>query len=116
MTDEEKEALENFSKELRTPEEEGGDDKRDDFMSQIEEAFTEADSQGNGRLNRAGLKAFFEQMNEKGLQEGLKGREVTEAWMDIAWPVFNGFDQENEGVSKEDLIETMFDVETAIRP
>ena len=85
-------------------------------MSEIEEAFTEADSQGNGRLNRAGLKAFFEHMNEKGLKEGLKGREVTEAWMDIAWPAFNGFDQENEGVSKDDLIETMFDVESAIRP
>ena len=92
MTTEELDAVENFAKDLRTPEEEGGDDKRDDFMSELEEAFTESDSQGNGRLNRAGLKAFFEQMNEKGVKEGLKAREVTEAWMDIAWPVFNGFD------------------------
>ena len=40
MTDEEKEALEHFAKDLRTPEEEGGDDIRDDFMSGLEEAFT----------------------------------------------------------------------------
>ena len=40
MTDEEREALENFAKDLRTPEEEGGDDIRDDFMSELEEAFT----------------------------------------------------------------------------
>ena len=55
-------------------------------------------------------------MNEKGVNNGLKGRDVTEAWMDMAWPVFNGFDEGTEGVSKEDLIETMFDVESAIRP
>ena len=116
MTTEEQEALEHFAKDLRTPEEEGGDDIRDEFMTGLEEAFTSSDSQGNGRLNRAGLKAFFEQMNEKGVNNGLKGRDVTEAWMDIAWPVFNGFDEGTEGVSKHDLIETMFDIESAIRP
>ena len=40
MTDEEKQALEDFAKDLRTPEEEGGDEIRDDFMTGLEEAFT----------------------------------------------------------------------------
>ena len=87
-------------------------------MAQIDEVFQECDESGNGNglLARAGLKAFFEKMNEKAVKEGLKGRDITETWMDIAWPVFNGYKEDTDGVSKDDLIETMFDVESATRP
>ena len=53
-------------------------------------------------------------MNENGVAKGLKRRDVTDEWMNIAWPIFNGYTEKKEGVSKEDLMETLYDVEIAL--
>ena len=53
-------------------------------------------------------------MNENGVQKELKGREVTDEWITKAWPVFNGYNTKTEGVSKEDLLETLYDIEIAL--
>ena len=72
------------------------------------------DSEGTGLLNQEGLKNFFMLMNDNGIEKGLKGREVTDEWITIAWPVFNGYTENTEGVSKHDLMETLYDVEIAM--
>ena len=53
-------------------------------------------------------------MNQNGVNKGLKGREVTDEWVAIAWPIFNQYTVGTEGVSKEDLMETIYDVEIAL--
>ena len=53
-------------------------------------------------------------MNDNGIAKGLKGRDVTQEWIDMAWPGFNGYTAGKEGVSKDDLLETLYDVEIAI--
>ena len=114
LTEEEKAAFEEFEKSLRQPEEEGGNEPRDAFDKECDEAFTASDSAGNGLLDQQGLKDFFTIMNQNGVNKGLKGREVTDEWVAIAWPIFNQYTVGTEGVSKEDLMETIYDVEIAL--
>ena len=49
-------------------------------------------------------------MNDHAVQKNLKGREVTEEWIEMAWPIFNGYTIKKQGVSKEDLMWTLYDV------
>ena len=64
-------------------------------------------------LNREGLKNYFIIMNEKTMAKDLKGREITEEWMNKAWPCFNGYDLKTEGVTKEILLQCLFEIELA---
>ena len=43
-------------------------------------------------------------MNAVAVARGLKGRETTNEWIDMAWPCFNGYTLGVNGVSKEDLL------------
>ena len=91
LTESEKQKFEDFEKSLRVPEDEGGDAARDAFQKEIDETFASADSAGNGLLDKEGIKSFFVQMNDHGVAKELKSRPVTDAWVDKAWPVFNGY-------------------------
>ena len=53
-------------------------------------------------------------MNDIGQQKELKGRAVTDEWMTKAWPVFNGRNTRTDGVSKDDLLLTLYDIEIAL--
>ena len=65
-------------------------------------------------LTEQGIRDWFTIMNSNAVEKGMKGREVTDDWMAMAWPIFNGFDLKTEGVSKEDLLETIYDVDITI--
>ena len=114
LSEAEKQKFEDFEKSLRVPEDEGGDAAREAFTKEVDETFANADEAGNGLLNQEGLKNFFIVMNENGVQKELKAREVTDEWITKAWPVFNGYNTKTEGVSKEDLLETLYDIEIAL--
>ena len=106
LTQDEKEAYENFERTLRVPQEDGGDDARDAFTKEIDDAFAlaNAESDGDGLLTAPQLKQFIEIMNNHAIAAGLKGRETTQEWIDMAYPIFNGMKTDVQGVDKEDVL------------
>ena len=57
----------------------------------MNDAFQAANVSGNGVLSRDEFKQFVIAMNNKGLEHGLKNRETTDEWVDMAYPGFNGY-------------------------
>ena len=55
-------------------------------------------------MTREQFKEFTEKMNTAAVARGLKDRETTEEWIDMAWPCFNGYTEDEDGVSKDDLL------------
>ena len=53
-------------------------------------------------------------MNEHGVDRENKSRDVTDEWMTKAWPVFNGYNLKTVGVAKEDILQTLYEVSTAL--
>ena len=106
LNEEEREAYENFERTLRVPEEDGGDDARDAFTKEIDDAFAEAnaESNGDGLLTAPQLKQFIETMNNHAVTAGLKGRETSQEWVDMAFPIFDAMKTDVQGVDKEDLL------------
>ena len=48
-------------------------------------------------------------MNNKGLERGLKNRETTDEWVDMAYPGFD-YNLDHEGVSMDDLMHVLHQV------
>ena len=99
FTAEEKAKGEEFENELKTnPEALQG------FMAQIDAAFTGADSDADGLLQRDEFKAFVETMNNNGVARGLKHRDTTDEFIDTVYPCFNGFNPSVDGVGKNEIL------------
>ena len=55
-------------------------------------------------MTKEEFREFTEKINRNAMAHGLKGRETTDAWIDMAWPCFNGYTLAVDGVSKEDFL------------
>ena len=95
FTEEEKEASEKYTAEMRDSEE-----KRVEFQVQVDEAFNQSDADSNSLLSRDEFKEFVTKMNNHGVERGLKNRDTTDEFIDMVYPAFNGFNQATDGVSK----------------
>lgn len=91
LTEEEKAAYANFEDTLRDPEEEGEEDRRDEFQAEIDEAFAECDGGATGVLQKDEVKLFLTRMHENAERRGLRSQAPTDEWMDQAWPCFNNW-------------------------
>uniref|UniRef100_A0A7S3I0U6 EF-hand domain-containing protein n=1 Tax=Favella ehrenbergii TaxID=182087 RepID=A0A7S3I0U6_9SPIT len=99
FTEEERAKGEQFEQELKTSPE-----ALQAFMAQIDAAFTGADADQDGLLQRAEFKSFVETMNGCGVERGLKHRDTTDEFIDKVFPCFNGFSAEVDGVSKNEIL------------
>ena len=91
MTEEEKKACKDWEEKMMKPEDEGGSAIREAFDKELNEAFEAANVSANGVLSRDEFKQFVILMNNNGLAHGLKNRETTDEWVDMAYPSFNGY-------------------------
>ena len=74
-------------------------------MSEIKNAFDQANQSGDGFLKKAEFGTFLNQMNESARARQLKYRnEISQEYIDMLWNGFNGYNQEQEGVSYKDLL------------
>ena len=60
-------------------------------MTEIDETFTAADVNADGVLDRDEFKVFVTQMNQNGVNRGLKNRDTTDEFIDTVYPAFDGF-------------------------
>ena len=104
FTPEEKEAQEKFEASLRISSQEGGDEVREAFEKEMDDAFEASNTSNDGILDKAQFKAFNEAMVKVCTTHGLKKRETTDEFIDMAWAGFNGYQPDRDGVSKEDLL------------
>ena len=63
------------------------------FQREIDETFVACDVNGDALLDRDELKNFVTQMNQNGVNRGLKHRETTDEFIDTVYAAFNGFNQ-----------------------
>ena len=69
-------------------------------MESVNEAFIASDVNGDGLLDRDEFKSFTIRMDARGVEKGLKHREITEDWIDMVYRCFNGYTRGRDGVSK----------------
>ena len=74
------------------------------FMSEIQDTFTTCDTNANGLLTRDEFKAFVTQMDTNGTSRGLKHRDTDDAFIDMVYPAFDGFNLSTEGVNKTEIL------------
>ena len=91
FTTAEKEAQEKFEASLRIASEEGGDEAREAFQKEMDDAFEASNTSNDGILDKAQFKAYNEAMVKVGTKHGLKQRETTDEFIDMAWAGFNGY-------------------------
>ena len=99
FTDEEKQKGAAFEDELKK-----NPEALQTFVGQIDSTFTEADSNGDGKLVRDEFKQFVSKMNAHGVARGLKHRETTDEFIDKVFPSFDGFNPTQAGVSKAEIM------------
>ena len=110
FTDAENEAQEAFEASLRIPDEvEGGTANREAFQKEVDDAWDEANGDGNSIIDRYQFQAFMTKMNECAIARGLKSRDYSEEEWNMIWTAFNGYNGGNpespyEGVTKEDVM------------
>ena len=74
------------------------------FMGEVDAAFNDADANKDSRLDHDEFKAFVVQMNANGVARGLKNRDTTDEFINTVYPCFNGFNPDQEGVSKQEIL------------
>ena len=79
------------------------DAERDDFLVDYDNAFETANTSGNGILDKDEFRAYVDKIDEISVGIGLKHRESTNAYVDMCWKVFNGYNQDHDGVKKEEI-------------
>ena len=99
FTEDEKKKGDDFELELRTDQA-----KMSAFLQEIHSGFEEADADSNGLLSKSEFKSFVSIMNNNGVARGLKHRDTTDEFIDMVYPCFDGFNQSNEGCSKEEIM------------
>ena len=102
LTEEEKAAQEAFEETLRVPAPEG-DAAREAFMKSIEDVHDNR-SGDDGLMNKEQFRQFNEDINAIARDRGIKEREITDEFIDMAWAAFNGFRSDTDGVTKKDLM------------
>ena len=70
----------------------------------LDDAFARCNTAGDGLLTKEEFKNFVIEMNTEAVRNNLKNRELTDEWVDMAWPGFDGYKSDTEGVTKEELI------------
>ena len=73
-------------------------------MAQIDAAFTSSDANTDGLLQRDEFKTFVATMNDNGVARGLKHRDTTDEFIDKVYPCFNGFNDQVDGVTKQEIL------------
>lgn len=86
FTEEEKASGLNFEQSLKTSPE-----ALQEFMGQIDAAFSGADADADGMLSCSEFKAFVSTMNDNGVSRGLKHRDTTDEFINKVYPCFQGF-------------------------
>ena len=69
----------------------------------MDDAYLQFTDPVDGRLNKDQLKAFLIHMNECAKKVGLKGREQTDAYIDMIWECCKGYNPDIERPSREEL-------------
>lgn len=73
-------------------------------MQEIQDTFTSCDTNEDGLLNREEFKTFVVRMDQNGVNRGLKHRDTDDAFIDMVYPCFDGFNSATQGVSKAEIL------------
>ena len=88
---------------------EGGQEARDAFQKEMDEAFDNATGAEGVMTTPDQLKAFAIALDEIAVAKGVTSRETTDEWVAMAWPCFSNY-MEGEGCTKEDMYDALYRV------
>ena len=70
----------------------------------MDDAFEQANTSGDGVMDKDQFRAFVDKMDQLAVGRGLKHRETTDEFIEMCWTGFNGYNQAREGVTKEEIV------------